>query len=64
LQSIFKVQQFYFPQLPELLAPHLLTPDPIIIDYEIRVEEERHVWEYVVDIEVEVDDPVRRKLRI
>jgi len=63
LKKIFKVNQMTFPQMPEFINHHLLPPDPIIIDYKIRMNERNpNEAEYAYDIEVEVDDAVRNRI--
>jgi len=63
LKRIFKINQMTFPQMPELINHHLLPPDPIVIEYKIRMNERRQDEpEYAYDIEVEVDDAVRNRI--
>jgi len=63
LKQIFKVNQMTFPQMPELINYHLLPPDPIVIEYKIRMNEKQpDEAEYAYDIEVEVDDVVRNRI--
>ncbi|KAI3635214.1 hypothetical protein MIR68_006780 [Amoeboaphelidium protococcarum] len=49
-------QQFTFPQINELLMPHLSPPDPISIDYQIKLDRPLNRMDHVVDVEVELDD--------
>ncbi|RUS30535.1 hypothetical protein BC938DRAFT_479278 [Jimgerdemannia flammicorona] len=62
MQQVFRVQQLYFAQVPELLAPHLILPDPIILEYIIRVDKEYHLSRHAYDIDIEVDDAIRAKM--
>ncbi|ORX56122.1 SWI/SNF and RSC complex subunit Ssr3 [Piromyces finnis] len=63
LKKIFKVNQITFPQMPELINYHLLPPDPIVIDYKIKVGERQiDEAEYAYDVEVEVDDSIRNRI--
>lgn len=60
LKQVFGVaDKFLFTQLPELMTANLSPEEPIVIDYEIHVDSDKHVWEFVMDIDVDVDDPIR-----
>jgi SWI/SNF-related matrix-associated actin-dependent regulator of chromatin subfamily D len=59
LKALFGRETISFPQIMELLSPHLSQRDPIVIDYVVRVDKESTVGETAYDIELEVDDPVR-----
>ena len=61
LRELFLLPQIPFPQLNDLLSPHLLTPDPIVIEYSVRVDQERALG-VAYDLEVEIDDPIRTKM--
>ncbi|KAJ3090497.1 SWI SNF, matrix associated, actin dependent regulator of chromatin, sub d, member 1 [Quaeritorhiza haematococci] len=63
LARIFGHRKLMFPHIPDLLSQHLLPPDPVIMDFTIRVDKEYHIGQYAYDIEVEVDDPVRQQLQ-
>ncbi|KAI8346185.1 hypothetical protein BD560DRAFT_338673, partial [Blakeslea trispora] len=62
LAQIFGYPQLHFSQLPELILQHLSRPDPILIDYTIRVDQPFHASHKAYDIEVELDSIVRQKM--
>ncbi|KAI7906787.1 uncharacterized protein BX663DRAFT_497579 [Cokeromyces recurvatus] len=62
LAQIFGFPQLHFSQLPELISQHLSRPDPIVINYTIRVDKPLHQSSKVYDIEVELDSIVRQKM--
>ncbi|RCI06164.1 SWI SNF, matrix associated, actin dependent regulator of chromatin, sub d, member 1, partial [Rhizopus stolonifer] len=62
LAQIFGYPQLHFSQLPELIIQHLSRPDPIVINYTIRVDKPFHQSSKAYDIEVELDSPVRQKM--
>lgn len=57
LKEILGRETISFPQIMDLLAPHLLQRQPIVIDYTIRVDKESTLGEAVYDIDIEMDDP-------
>lgn len=52
LKEVLGVDKFVFAEVGPLLEAHLLTPPPVVIEYEIQVEAENNVGEHVYDIEV------------
>ncbi|KAG2213649.1 hypothetical protein INT46_000824 [Mucor plumbeus] len=62
LGQIFGYPQLHFSQLPELITQHLSRPDPIVIDYTIRVDKPLHQSSKAYDIDVELDSVVRQKM--
>lgn len=62
LAQIFGYPQLHFSQLPELITPHLSRPDPVVIDYTIRVDKPLSQSSKCYDIDVELDSPVRQKM--
>ncbi|KAI8131310.1 hypothetical protein DUD61_005032 [Geotrichum candidum] len=50
------IDKFLFPQVVQLLEPHLSAPQPIVIDYTIQVSKENNLGEHVYDIELELED--------
>lgn len=62
LKALFGIDKFMFPQIIQLLEPHLLAPKPVVIEYMIQVDKENNVGENVYDIEVERDDPFRQEV--
>ncbi|KAG1245416.1 hypothetical protein G6F68_015067 [Rhizopus microsporus] len=43
LAQLFGYPQVHFSQIPELINQHLTRPDPIVIDYTIRVDKQLHL---------------------
>lgn len=62
LAQIFGYPQLHFSQLPELITPHLSRPDPVVIDYTIRVDKQLTQSSKCYDIEIELDSIVRQKM--
>lgn len=60
--QLFGYPQLHFSQLPDLISQHLERPDPIVIDYTIRVDKPAHQSSKAYDIEVELDSIVRQKM--
>lgn len=50
------IDKFLFPQVVQLLEPHLSAPKPIVIEYTIQVSKENNLGEHVYDIELELED--------
>ncbi|KAJ1969823.1 SWI/SNF and RSC complex subunit Ssr3 [Dispira parvispora] len=64
LRRLFGVQDWSFPLVSHLLAPHLLPPEPVVIHYTIRVNPDQGNQSqspYVYDLQVEVDDLARSR---
>lgn len=62
LSQIFGFPQLHFSQLPELVSQHLSKPDPVVIEYLIRVDKPFHASSKVYDVEVELESAVRQKM--
>lgn len=62
LGQIFGYPQLHFSQLPELIIQHLSRPDPVVIEYTIRVDKPLHQSSKAYDIDVELDSAVRQKM--
>ncbi|KAI9672905.1 MAG: SWI/SNF complex component snf12 [Trizodia sp. TS-e1964] len=58
--QIFKRDQVYFPEIPELVLPHLSLLPPIKLPYTIRVdaEHQKTAKATIYDIQVPFDDPL------
>ncbi|KAJ2749279.1 SWI/SNF and RSC complex subunit Ssr3, partial [Coemansia nantahalensis] len=49
-----------FTALPQMLHAFLMRPDPLVIEYTVRVHEgDFHMGQYAFDVEVEVEEPSR-----
>ena len=57
LQELFKVNRMSFSEIPVLIEPHLLPPEPLTISYVIKSRQEVNVLEQVFEVEVDLDDP-------
>ena len=57
LQDLFKVSRMSFSDIPVLVEPYLLPPEPVTISYQIKNRQELNVLEQVFELEVDVDDP-------
>lgn len=57
LQELFKVPRMSFSDIPVLIEPYLLPPEPVTITYQIKNRQELNVLEQVFELEVDVDDP-------
>ena len=51
-----------FHKLPEIVSHHLTHPDPVIIPYTIRVDQDALVSPKCWDIPVEIDDPFKSRV--
>lgn len=57
LQELFKVNKMSFSDIPVLIEPYLLPPEPVTLAYVIKTKQETNVLEQVFEVEVDVDDP-------
>ncbi|KAF7721459.1 SWI/SNF complex component snf12 [Apophysomyces ossiformis] len=62
LVQLFGAPRIHFSQLPELINHHLAKPDPIVLNYTIRVDKEFHQSPKAYDVNVELDSVVRQKM--
>ncbi|OBZ86105.1 SWI/SNF-related matrix-associated actin-dependent regulator of chromatin subfamily D member 1 [Choanephora cucurbitarum] len=64
LTELFKTEdsQIDFTQLPQLIQHQLSAPDPIVIDYTIRVDKQFHRSNTAYDIDVELDNVARQRM--
>ncbi|KAJ2723554.1 SWI/SNF and RSC complex subunit Ssr3 [Coemansia sp. Benny D115] len=57
LQQVFKTPVVSFTALPQMLLAFLGRPDPLVIEYTVRVHSgDFHMAQYAFDIEVEVEE--------
>ncbi|ORY01317.1 hypothetical protein K493DRAFT_278090 [Basidiobolus meristosporus CBS 931.73] len=61
LQKLFGMEQMKLSQLPELLWTHFFPPDPVVIEYTIRVDKEYHISRYAYDLTVDGEDNSKGK---
>ncbi|KAG0056863.1 SWI SNF, matrix associated, actin dependent regulator of chromatin, sub d, member 1 [Gryganskiella cystojenkinii] len=57
LATLFNLPKISFPALPELIGRFLSPPDPIVLEYTVRVDKPYHLSSHCYDLDVEVDDP-------
>ncbi|CAO3630561.1 unnamed protein product [Mucor hiemalis] len=62
LSQLFSVPQFQFSELPNLIDHHLSQPDPIVLQYTIRVDKQFNPGPKAYDMDVELDSVVRQKM--
>ncbi|KAG2173269.1 hypothetical protein INT43_004643 [Umbelopsis isabellina] len=62
LQQLFGMPQVQFSHIPALIDQHLSRPDPIVIDYTIRVDREFYQSRKAYDIDVELDSLLKQKM--
>lgn len=60
--KVFGVPKMQFHSLSDTLNHHLLPCDPIQISYEVKMNEEFTIGDFVYDVEVEMEDTNRAKL--
>ncbi|KAI7871021.1 SWI/SNF and RSC complex subunit Ssr3 [Spinellus fusiger] len=60
--QLFGAPQILFSQLPDLINHHMTRPDPIILNYTIRVDKEFHQSPKAYDVDVELDSVIRQKM--
>ncbi|KAF9910094.1 SWI SNF, matrix associated, actin dependent regulator of chromatin, sub d, member 1 [Lobosporangium transversale] len=58
LAALFNQPKISFPALPELIGRFLSPPDPIVLEYTVRVDKPYHLSPHCYDLDVEVDDPL------
>ncbi|KAG0349287.1 SWI SNF, matrix associated, actin dependent regulator of chromatin, sub d, member 1 [Podila humilis] len=58
LAALFGQTKISFPALPELIGRFLAPPDPIVLEYTVRVDKPYHLAPHCYDLDVELDDPV------
>ncbi|KAG2197166.1 hypothetical protein INT47_009473 [Mucor saturninus] len=56
------LSQIHFSQLPDLISQHLSRPDPIVLNYTIRVDKQFNQSTKAYDMDVELDSVVRQKM--
>ncbi|KAL7425133.1 SWI/SNF and RSC complex subunit Ssr3 [Cryptotrichosporon argae] len=57
-----QAEGFPFFQIPELVTRHLAHPDPVVIPYEIRVDQDFNFHHQCYDIPVDLEDPLKSKM--
>ncbi|KAH0536293.1 hypothetical protein FGG08_006831 [Glutinoglossum americanum] len=67
LRAIFKQDTVYFPQIPDLILPHLSPLPPLQLPYTIRVDPHYHTstpmpTPTIYDVLVPLDDPLRTRM--
>ncbi|PRT53634.1 SWI/SNF and RSC complexes subunit ssr3 [Wickerhamiella sorbophila] len=62
LKKLFNRDQLSFPQLVELLGPHLTPRDPIVLEYMIEPQTDKENRDVAYDVPLQVDDPLRSDL--
>lgn len=62
LKRVFGCDSFTFPQIIGIIQPHLLPRAPILLEYNIQVNKENNVGDFVYDIEIEMDHPKKAEL--
>ncbi|KNE56504.1 hypothetical protein AMAG_02306 [Allomyces macrogynus ATCC 38327] len=60
LRQIFGSNQVLFPQIPDLITRCLLPPDPIVINYVVKVDQDFTASQYAYDVQVDIDDLTTR----
>lgn len=60
LKELFNLERLFFPDLPKLINKLLLPCDPIIINYNVRVDKALTRAPQYWDIEVFIDSPTRQ----
>lgn len=62
LTDLFGVSQVKFLDIPDLINRHLSQPDPIVLDYKIRVNKQFNQGPAAYDMDVELDSILRQKM--
>ncbi|CAO3594867.1 unnamed protein product [Absidia cylindrospora] len=62
LYQLFGSRQIPFSALPDLINQHLSRPDPIVLNYTIRVDKEFYQSPKAFDVDVELDSVIRQKM--
>ncbi|MCJ1364329.1 hypothetical protein MMC16_003439 [Acarospora aff. strigata] len=67
LRAVFRTDQLFFPNIPNLLVPHISPLPPLKLPYTIRVDPDYHrssptPTHTIYDIRVPLEDPLRAKM--
>ncbi|KAF1804832.1 hypothetical protein FB192DRAFT_1274326 [Mucor lusitanicus] len=62
LTDLFGSSQVQFSDLPDLINRHLSQPDPIVLEYKIRVDKQFNQGPMAYDMDVELDSILRQKM--
>lgn len=62
LRKLFNKEAFTFPEILDLLKPHLLARSPITIPYTVQMSKPNNIGEFAVDIEIEKDHPIKDEM--
>ncbi|KAI8075195.1 hypothetical protein BC940DRAFT_287688 [Gongronella butleri] len=62
LKQLFGAPHIQFSALTELINPHIAPPDPIVLNYTIRVDKDFYQCPQAFDVEVELDSVLRQKM--
>ncbi|ORX48588.1 hypothetical protein DM01DRAFT_1338648 [Hesseltinella vesiculosa] len=62
LTQLFGSKEIHFSALPELINQHISAPDPIVLNYTIRVDKEHYQCPKAFDVNVELDSVLRQKM--
>ncbi|CAO0798761.1 unnamed protein product [Mucor circinelloides] len=62
LTDLFGSSQVQFSDLPDLINRHLSQPDPIVLEYKIRVDKQFNQGPTAYDMDVELDSILRQKM--
>lgn len=62
MSQIFGVPQIQCSELPELINRFLSRPDPIVLEYKIRVDKQFNQSSKAYDVDVELDSIVKQKM--
>ncbi|KAL1933487.1 hypothetical protein VTP01DRAFT_7577 [Rhizomucor pusillus] len=62
LMQLFGKKQIAFGDIPDLINHHISRPDPIELNYTIRVDKDFHQCPQAFDVDVELDSVIRQKM--
>ncbi|CEG67632.1 hypothetical protein RMATCC62417_04030 [Rhizopus microsporus] len=62
MQAIFNATQLQFHEIPELIQRQVTQPDPIVLEYTIRVDKRFNMSSKAYDVDVELDSVLKQKM--
>lgn len=60
--SLFGVEKLQFSQIPDVINRYVTQPDPIQLEYTIRVDKRFHASPKAYDVDVELDSVLKQKM--
>ncbi|RCH81718.1 SWI/SNF complex component snf12, partial [Rhizopus stolonifer] len=62
MQALFQASTIQFDQIPNLVNRYVTQPDPIVLEYTVRVDKRFHTLPKAYDVDVELDSVLKQKM--